>query len=105
MAKITPIRITEQFEEFVREMKESLWGDLYGQTRLAWRKFWEAQSLRERDSYMKTGWYEPVESAQRIDYRNGFYERDYVTRLGTIRLRIARTRGKTFLPQGLDTVP
>jgi len=25
------------------------------------------------------------------EYRNGFYERDYVTRFGTIRLRIART--------------
>ena len=35
MAKIAPIRITEQFEHFVRDLKESLWGDLYGQTRLA----------------------------------------------------------------------
>ena len=102
MAKITPIRMTEQFEEFVKELKESFWGDLYGQTRLAWKKFWEAQSLRDRDSYMKTGWYDQVEPGQRIDYRNGFYERDYVTRLGTIRLRIARTRGKNFLPAGLE---
>ncbi len=38
----------------------------------------------------------------RSDYRNGFYEREYVTRLGTIRLKIARTRGKNFLPKGLD---
>ena len=52
MAKITPIRVTEQFEDFLREMKESFWGDLYGKTRLAWKKFWDAQSLRERDSYM-----------------------------------------------------
>ena len=102
MAKITPIRVTEQFEHFVRELKESFWGDLYGQTRLAWKKFWEAESLRERDSYMKTGWYDQVEKGQRIDYRNGFYERDYVTRLGTIRLRIARTRGQNFLPKGLE---
>jgi putative transposase len=102
MAKITSIGVTEQFEHFLSEMKESFWGDLYAKTQLAWKKFWEGQSLRERDSYMKTGWYEPVESAQRIDYRNGFYERDYVTRLGTIRLRIARTRGKNFLPQGLE---
>jgi putative transposase len=102
MAKITPIRVSEQFEHFVRDLKESFWGDLYGQTRLAWRKFWEAESRRERDSYMKTGWYEAVEKRQRIDYRNGFYERDYVTRLGTIRLRIARTRGQNFLPKGLE---
>jgi len=38
---------------------------------------------------------------QRRDYRNGYYERDWVTRFGTIRLRIARTRGQNFLPQGL----
>lgn len=50
---------------------------------------------------MKTGWYDPVERGQRVDYRNGFYERDFVTRLGTIRLRIARTRGRNFLPKGL----
>ncbi|MBV8809844.1 MAG: transposase, partial [Acidobacteriaceae bacterium] len=54
----------------------------------------EAQSLRERDSYMKTGWCDRAEPSTRADYRNGFYEREYVTRLGTIRLRIARTRGK-----------
>jgi putative transposase len=102
MAKITPIRVTEQFEHFVCELKESFWGDLYGQTRLAWKKFWEGESMRERDSYMKTGWYDQVEKGQRIDYRNGFYERDFVTRLGTIRLRIARTRGQNFLPKGLE---
>jgi putative transposase len=102
MAKITPIRITEQFEYFLKELKESFWGDLYGQTRLAWKRFWEAESARERDSYMKTGWYEQVASSERIDYRNGFYERDFVTRLGTIRLRIARTRKENFIPKGLE---
>jgi putative transposase len=35
-------------------------------------------------------------------YRNGYYERDWVTRFGTIRLRIARTREKNFLPKGLQ---
>ncbi len=72
MAKITPIRVTEQFEDFLKDLKESFWGDLYGRTRLAWKKFWEAQSLRERDSYMKTGWYDRLEPGQREDYRNGF---------------------------------
>jgi len=28
-------------------------------------------------------------------------KRDFVTRFGTLRLRIARTRGKSFLPVGL----
>ena len=102
MAKITPIRVSEQFEHFLKDLKESFWGDLYGKTRLAWKQFWEAQSLRERDSYMKAGWYDRVEPSMRSDYRNGFYEREYVTRLGTIRLRIARTREKNFLPRGLE---
>jgi putative transposase len=102
MAKITPIRETEQFEHFLEDLKESFWGDLYGRTRLAWKKFWEAESIRERDSYMRTGWHEPVERSQRHDYRNGFYERDFVTRFGTIRLRIARTRGQNFLPKALE---
>jgi putative transposase len=38
----------------------------------------------------------------RQPYRNGYYERDFVTRFGTIRLRIARTRGQSFLPCGLE---
>jgi putative transposase len=38
---------------------------------------------------------------KRRDYRNGYYERDFVTRFGTIRLRIARTRQKSFLRVGL----
>src|SRR5919202_5503244 len=102
MAKITPIRETEQFTAFVNEIKDSFWGDLYGRTRLAWKQFWDSQSIRERDSYMKSGWCDRVPSQQRQDYRNGFYTREYVTRLGTIRLRIARTRKKNFLPKGLE---
>jgi putative transposase len=102
MAKITPLRMTEQFEHFVTDLKESFWGDVYSQTRLAWKRFWESESLRERDGYMRTGWYDQVSKSQRIDYRNGFYERDFVTRMGTIRLQIARTRGQNFLPKGLE---
>ena len=38
MAKITPIRVTEQFNTLSHELKDSFWGDLYGQTRLAWKQ-------------------------------------------------------------------
>ena len=102
MAKITPLRVTEEFEHFAHDLRASFWGDVYGQTRLAWKRFWEVESMRERDSYMKTGWYDQVEKSERVDYRNGFYQRDSVTRLGTIRLRIARTRNQNFLPRGLE---
>jgi len=98
MAKIIPI--TEHFQHFLSELKESFWGDLYGQTRQAWQKFFELQSERQRDRFSGWGRYER-RTGKRRRYRNGYYERDFVTRFGTIRLRIARTREKSFLPVGL----
>jgi putative transposase len=97
MAKLAPI--SEQFQHFVQDLKESFWGDVYGKTKEAWKRLLEAESMRERDRYLGAGWYERNEG--RRDYRNGFYERDYVTVFGTLRLRIARTRRKNFLPAGL----
>ena len=98
MAKIIPIE--EHFQHFLSELKESFWGDLYGQTRQSWQKFFQLQSERERDRYSGAGRYERRRGKRRV-YRNGYYERDFVTRFGTIRLRIARTRNKSFLPVGL----
>jgi putative transposase len=97
MAKIIPI--TEHFQHFLAEMKASFWGDLYGQTRQAWQQFFELQSERERDRFSGWGRYERRRGKRRV-YRNGYYERDFVTRFGTIRLGIARTREKSFLPVG-----
>src|SRR5438128_1867653 len=99
MAKIIPI--SEHFQHFLAEMKESFWGDLYGQTKLAWQRFFELQSERQRDRYSGWGRYERRRGRRKV-YRNGYYERDFVTRFGTIRLRIARTREKSFLPCGLQ---
>jgi putative transposase len=98
MAKIIPIE--EHFQHFLAELKESFWGDLYGRTRQAWQRFFELESERQRDRF--SGW-APYERrrGKRRRYRNGYYERDFVTRFGTIRLRIARTREKSFLPVGL----
>jgi putative transposase len=98
MAKVTPI--TEHFQHFLADVKDGFWGDLYGKTQVAWKQFLDGQSLRERDRWIDAGPYERME--QRRGQRNGYYERDFVTRLGTIRLSIARTRGKNFLPAGLD---
>jgi len=98
MAKVTPIN--EHFQHFLAEMKETFWGDLYGQTRQAWQRFFELQSERERDRF--TGWiWHERRTGNRRRYRNGYYERDFVTCFGTIRLRIARTRERSFLPSGL----
>src|SRR5258708_2518669 len=94
------IPIPDHFQHILAEMKESIWGDLYGQTRQAWQQFFELQSERQRDRFSGWGRYERRRGKRRV-YRNGYYERDFVTRFGTIRLRIARTRGKSFLPVGL----
>lgn len=99
MLKLAPA--TEQFQHFVSHLRESFWGDLNSQTREAWKKFFEADSERQRDRFAVVDAYER-NAEQRRDYRNGYYERDFVTVLGTLRLRIARTRGQSFLPAGLE---
>ena len=99
MQKLAPA--TEQFQHFVSNLRESFWGDLQSKTQEAWRKFFEADSERQRDRFAVVDAYER-NAQQRRAYRNGDYERDFVTVLGTLRLRIARTRGQSFLPAGLE---
>src|ERR1700690_4966 len=94
MAKIIPI--TEHFQHFVAELKESFWGDLQGETQRAAKKYFELLSERERDRYMVKPRY--GRSSARKDHRNGYYLRDFVTRFGTLRLRIAPSRKRGFLP-------
>jgi len=98
MSKVTPI--TEQFQHFLTELRETFWGDLYGQTQQAWKAFFQAQSERERQRYLG---FSPYQRSQqpKPDARNGYYHRDFVTRLGTLRLRVARTRLRGFLPVGI----
>jgi putative transposase len=94
MAKIIPI--TEHFQHFVEDLKESFWGDVQGEVQRAAKKFFELLSERQRDLYMVSPRH--GRSGQRQDYRNGYYERDLVTRFGALRLRIARCRKRGFLP-------
>jgi putative transposase len=99
MAKVIPI--SERFQHFVEELQDSFWGDLYGRTRHAWKKFFELESERLRDRY--AGWPQYGRGARKAGgYRNGYYERGFATVFGTIRLRIARARGKSFLPSGVE---
>jgi hypothetical protein len=69
MAKIIPI--TEHFQHFLAEMKESFWGDVYGQTKQAWKQFFEADSQRQRDRYAVREAYQRRHS-RRQPYRNGY---------------------------------
>ena len=95
MGKVTPI--PEQFQHFVRDMKESFWGDVNGKAQAAMQQLLEEESRRQRDRHLCREAYER-QSEGSGEHRNGSYERDFVTRLGT--LRIARTRGRAFLPAG-----
>ena len=95
MAKVTPI--TEHFQHFVADLKESFWGDLQGQAVKAAQKLFELLSQRQRDLYMVSPSYR--RNPKRKDYRNGYYRRSFVTRFGTLVLRIARTRKRNFLPE------
>lgn len=49
---------------------------------------------KERDEYLKVGAYE--RSEERADYRNGYYERELLMSIGSITLRVPRTRSGAF---------
>jgi putative transposase len=94
------IPMTEQFQHFVKDLKESFWGDLYGLTAMVWKRALEEDSARLREVHLGCDPYERV--GKRRDYGNGFYFRDFVTRLGTLRLKVARARTRSFLPPALE---
>src|SRR5262250_1853816 len=89
---------TQRFQVFVRDLQESFWGDFQGKTREMLKKLLESDAEQQMADYLGLKWHERAKPAQRVDYRNGFYERDYVTPLGIVRLRIPRTRRRSFLP-------
>jgi transposase-like protein len=101
MKQATPI--TEQFQHFVAELKETLWGDVYGKTRGLWKKLLEEDSETQMARYLGVDPYERgSQERPRKDSRNGYYERVYDTVLGAIRLQIRRTRQRSFLPKGVE---
>jgi putative transposase len=96
---------TQRFEAFVRDVQESFWGDFQGRTRETLQKLLETDSQQQMAEYLGLKWHErPAAEAGRIDYRNGFYEREYVTPLGVLRFRVSRTRLRSFLPRGMQAL-
>src|SRR5581483_162500 len=49
---------------------------------------------KERDDYLKAAPYE--RAVERRDYRNGYYERELLMSIGTITLKVPRTRNGEF---------
>jgi putative transposase len=98
--ELTPMRrvipISEQFQHFVEDVQGSFWSDCYGQARRFVNEAIERESVRLREAYLHCNRYE--RTAARCDQRNGFYYRDFQTRFGGLRLKIARSRTRSFLP-------
>ena len=92
--------ITQRFQAFVQNLQESFWGDFQGQMRRRLKEVLEKDAEQQMAEYLGLKWHERgSEEKPRMDSRNGFYERDYATTLGVIRLRIPRTRMRSFLPR------
>ena len=74
------------------EGKELLQQDLAEMARAQLKRLIEKALLAEQDRYLALGYYEHA-PLSRHDFRNGFYFRDLVTKLGLLcRLRVPRTR-------------
>ncbi len=52
---------------------------------------------KERDEYLNNKAYQ--RDSNRTSYRNGYYERDYTTKIKTLTLRVPRTRDGKFRAQ------
>jgi transposase-like protein len=93
---------TEQYAVYKQEAAEEWWGQVRCRTEFALQRLLEDDSEQQMADYLRLAPYERSgESQERVDSRNGFYKRDCVTALGVIRLRIRRTRKRSFLPRGL----
>lgn len=55
---------------------------------------------KERDDYLQASAYERTDG--RLDYRNGYYERDYLISAGRIKLTVPRTRKGEFSPSAFE---
>lgn len=95
------MRVKNITARFVQNLQESFWGDFQGQTRQRLKELLEKDAEQQMAEHLGLKWHERTPAAERVDYCNGFYERDYVTALGVIRLRIPRTRLRSFPPRCL----
>lgn len=70
-------------------------------TRAAWKELFENESERLRELY--AGWPRHGRGPRKPGrYLNRYYVQNFATVFGTIRLGVARARGKIFLPPGLQ---
>jgi len=96
---------TEQYAVYKQEAAEEFWGQVRWRTQHALQQLLEADSEQQMFDYLGLARYERSEEFdERLDSRNGCYERDYVTALGSIRILVRRTRKRSFLPRGIQSL-
>lgn len=88
---MTQINFTLNFEKLKEELVQS---DLNDFVKSAMVLVLNEYMEKERDNYMENQAY--ARSEDRHDYRNGYYNRDYVLNIGRVELNVPRTRSGNF---------
>lgn len=88
---MTQIQFTLNFDEIKETLIESNLDEVLKSTLVI---ILNEYMKKERDDYLNVDPYERTDS--RIDYRNGFYDRELILSIGSIPLRVPRTRSGEF---------
>lgn len=88
---MTQIYFTINKEEIQNIINEEVKNDL---SKNILTKVFNELMEKERDDYLNNEAYQ--RDPNRSTYRNGYYERDYTTKIGTLTLRVPRTRDGKF---------
>src|SRR5699024_5107537 len=88
---MTQFNFTLDFDNIKEEIMQSNLNDVVKYTIiLVFNQYME----KERDAYMENLPYD--RNTERKDYRNNYYEREYVLNVGAIQLKVPRTRSGEF---------
>lgn len=90
---MTQVHFTLKQEDIQKLIEESVTDDL---SKNLLTTVFNQLMEEQRDQYIGVGEYERNDN--RTSYRNGYYERDFTTRVGTLTLRVPRTRDGSFSP-------
>src|SRR5690625_924669 len=89
--KMTQINFTLDFDKLKEELVQSSLNEVVKSAMvLILNEYME----KERDNYMENQSYE--RDPDRHDFRNGYYERDFVLNIGKVKLKVPRTRSGRF---------
>jgi len=93
--ELTPKKIVGEWWEEVKENEEDFWANTDRHLRDLLKQLMESTMDAEMQCYTGAEWHKRTE--KRIDYRNGYRYRDYLTKNGPIRgIRVPRLRKERF---------